>query len=134
MGQTIHGENEGERTLRGSTHMESVRTSCPFWRTAFSLIERSLFSLPTARICQAQRKGKEQKISLVFQQLLIIKRTLIQGYSQNLQRIAARHVYYSQTCLKKKNCTYNADKPRNAHFIKRVYICFLFKYRSWYNY
>lgn len=34
-----------------STHMESFLTSCPFWRTAFSLIERSLFSLPTARIC-----------------------------------------------------------------------------------
>ena len=32
------------------TGMESVLTSCPFWRRAFSLIERSLFSLPTARI------------------------------------------------------------------------------------
>ena len=32
-----------------NTGMESVLTSCPFWRTAFSLIERSLFSLPTAR-------------------------------------------------------------------------------------
>ena len=31
--------------------MESVLTSCPFWRTAFSLIECSLFSLPTAWIC-----------------------------------------------------------------------------------
>lgn len=48
--------NKGDSLLSGSTHMESALTSCPFWRTAFSLIERSLFSRPTARICEAQRK------------------------------------------------------------------------------
>lgn len=54
---------EGGMTVHGSTHRESVLTSCPFWRTAFSLIERSLFSLPTARTCQAQRKATENILS-----------------------------------------------------------------------
>lgn len=44
-----------------STHIESFRASWPFCRAAFSLMERSLFSLPTERTCVKGEKDRDKR-------------------------------------------------------------------------